>query len=460
MKSIWDRVDSVVDRSRPVAAKGAVTDLTGLIIEGNGPAVGVGTTCSIVQGDKRVLAQVVGFRADRILLMPLEELYGIAPGATIIAHGDGSQLIVSDELLGRVISPLGVPLDGKPGFVAGDAVSIFGSPPSPLARTRISEQFDTGVKSVNSLLAIGRGQRVAIMAGSGVGKSTFLGMIAKHSASDVNVIALVGERGREVREFIEKDLGPEGLSRSVVVVSTSDTSALLRIRAAFVATAIAEHFRDQGKTVTLMLDSITRFCMAQREIGLAVGEPPSAAGYTPSVFALLPKLLERTGPGTGVGSITGFYTVLVEGDDMNEPIADAVRGILDGHIVLSRALAGRGHYPALDILQSVSRVMPDVVDEATMERAYKTRKVLADYREAEDLITIGAYKQGQNPKVDYAVAHIEGVNSFLTQRPHEKYTIPESEALLSAVFADSDQTQLAGPGRGIVGSSGVPLGRL
>jgi len=444
---LWQRAEAIVNRSRPIAARGTVTDLTGLIIEGNGPAVGVGTTCSIVQGDLRVLAQVVGFRENRILLMPLGELYGIAPGATIIAHGDGSNLLVGDELLGRVINPLGEPLDGKPPISDGHEVSIYASPPSPLARKRISAQYDSGIKTVNSLLAIGVGQRVGIMAGSGVGKSTFLGMIAKHARSSVNVIALVGERGREVREFIERDLGPEGLARSVVVVSTSDTSALLRIRAAFVATAIAEYFRDRGETVTLMLDSVTRFCMALREVGLAVGEPPSSNGYTPSVFATLPKLLERAGTTVNEGSITGLYTVLVEGDDMNEPIADAVRGILDGHIVLTRQLASRGHYPAIDVLQSVSRVMPEIVTPEQIELAVRTRQVIADYREAEDLITIGAYKAGQNPKVDYAVNHIEAVNNFLKQRPTEKFTAEETRQILSEIF--SAKVTAASPGKSI-----------
>ena len=275
---------------------------------------------------------------------------------------------------------------------------------------------------------------MAIMAGSGVGKSTFLGMIARHSTSALNVICLVGERGREVREFIERDLGPEGLKRSVVVCATSDKSALLRIRAAFYATAIAEYFRDAGQPVNLMVDSVTRFCMAQREIGLAIGEPPSAAGYTPSVFALLPRLLERAGTCAGAGSITGFYTVLVEGDDMNEPIADAVRGILDGHIVLSRALAGRGHYPAIDVLNSVSRVMPDVVDPKQMKMASLARQVLADYAEVEDLLTIGAYRSGQNPKADFAIQRIDAVNKFLRQPPLEKSQIEESVAVMESIF--------------------------
>jgi flagellum-specific ATP synthase len=417
---IWARADGALKRSNPVAARGVVTDMTGLIIEGSGPAVGVGSTCSILQGEQSINAQVVGFKRDRILLMPFGDPHGIAPGAAIISHGHGQRFLASRALLGRVIDPLGNPLDELPPITDGDEVPLFRSPPSPLARERIRQPFDLGIKVMNSFLTVGMGQRIGIMAGSGVGKSTFLGMIAKHAQNSINVIALVGERGREVREFIERDLGEEGLKRSVLVVATSDSSALLRIRAAFVATAIAEYFRDQGENVSLMLDSVTRFCMAQREIGLAIGEPPSSAGYTPSVFAVLPKLLERAGTCKGVGSITGFYTVLVEGDDMNEPIADAVRGILDGHVILSRKLASRGHYPAVDVLQSVSRVMSDIVDERKRSLALVARRVLADYAEAEDLITIGAYKEGQNPKVDFAVKYFGDLEKFLIQPPEEK----------------------------------------
>ncbi|MCC6220378.1 MAG: FliI/YscN family ATPase [Deltaproteobacteria bacterium] len=441
---MWGRVNFALERSKPIAERGVVTQLTGLIIEGNGPAASIGTTCSIVQDGKRILAQVVGFRKDRILLMPLDDMHGIAPGATILAHGQGSNIVASTQLLGRTINPMGEPLDDGPAFTDGEEVPLFSQPPSPLGRARIERPYNTGMKVINSLLRIGEGQRVAIMAGSGVGKSTFLGMIARHALSSVNVIGLVGERGREVREFIERDLGEEGLRKSIIVVATSDTSALMRIRAAFVATAIAEYFRDRGENVTLMLDSITRFCMAQREIGLAVGEPPSAHGYTPSVFAILPKLLERAGTKVGAGAITGFYTVLVEGDDMNEPITDAVRGILDGHIVLSRDLAGRGHYPAVDVLQSISRLMPELLDEEGMQLAYRARRVLADYREAEDLITIGAYKEGQNPKVDYAVQHIDRLNTFLTQMPTQKFSLEETARLLRAVFAEEQANATVG----------------
>jgi flagellum-specific ATP synthase len=324
--------------------------------------------------------------------------------------------------------------------MVGDLVPLYRQPPNPVTRRRIDECFDVGVKAINSLLTVGAGQRVGIMAGSGVGKSTLLGMIARHSQSDINVIGLVGERGREVREFIERDLGEEGLKRSIVVVATGNESSLLRIRAAFLATAIAEHFRDQGKKVVLMLDSVTRLAMAQREIGLAIGEPPSTRGYTPSVFAMLPRLLERAGTSDGPGSITGLYTVLVEGDDMNEPIADATRGILDGHIVLSRRLAGKGHFPAIELLESVSRVMSDIVPQKVLDVAGEARDILATYREAEDLITIGAYKPGQNKRVDRAVSLIDSLNGFLRQRSSDKVTVAESWELVERI------THAEGPG--------------
>jgi FliI/YscN family ATPase len=328
-------------------------------------------------------------------------------------------------LQGRVIDALGNALDGQPLPVMKESVPLFRDPPNPVTRTRIKSCLDLGVRAMNGLLTVGEGQRVGIMAGSGVGKSTLLGMVAKHSHSDVNVIALVGERGREVREFIERDLGPEGLARSIVVVATGNQSALLRIRAAFVATAIAEYFRDQGKKVMLMVDSITRLAMAQREVGLAVGEPPSTRGYTPSVFSILPRLLERAGTCEGEGSITGLYTVLVEGDDMNEPVADTVRGILDGHVVLSRRLASRGHYPAIDVLQSISRVMSDIVEPQVIKMASEVRDILASYQEVEDLITIGAYKSGQNPRVDRAVQKHEQVLNFLKQSAEKPCSIED-----------------------------------
>lgn len=419
--------------------RGTVSDVTGLIVEGNGPFVPVGSSVTIRSGYEETPAQVVGFRKDTVLLMPYGEIQGISPGATIIANAARSDVLVSDAMLGRVLDPFGNPIEGDPLPITGTLVPLYREPPNPVTRARVHEPFDVGVRTINSMLTIGCGQRVGIMAGSGVGKSTLLGMIAKHSSSDINVITLVGERGREVREFIERDLGPEGLARSIVIVATGNQSALLRIRAAYLGTTIAEHFRDQGKKVVLMMDSVTRFAMAQREIGLAVGEPPSTKGYTPSVFSLLPKLLERAGTSSGAGSITGLYTVLVEGDDMNEPIADATRGILDGHIVLSRRLAGRGHYPAIEILESVSRVMQDIVPEELMPIAAKARDILATYRDAEDLITIGAYKPGQNPAVDYAVQRIDRLTAFLKQKSAEKSMLQESWQQLAEIVAAGTQ---------------------
>lgn len=425
MENLLDRALVAAQQVSTYELRGTVTDMTGLIVEGTGPLIPIGSQVLIKTGPLTIPAQVVGFRSDKILLMPFSEADGIAPGATIVASEGTNRVSVCAGLQGRVIDALGNPLDGQPLPVMEETVPLFRDPPNPVTRTRIQHCLDLGVRAMNGLLTVGEGQRVGIMAGSGVGKSTLLGMVAKHSHSDVNVIALVGERGREVREFIERDLGPEGLARSVVVVATGNQSALLRIRAAFVATAIAEYFRDHGKKVMLMVDSITRLAMAQREVGLAVGEPPSTRGYTPSVFSMLPRLLERAGTCEGEGSITGLYTVLVEGDDMNEPVADAVRGILDGHVVLSRRMAGRGHYPAIDILQSISRVMSDIVDPQILKMASEVREVLASYQEVEDLITIGAYKPGQNPRVDRAVKLHDKVNDFLKQSADRACSLEE-----------------------------------
>lgn len=434
MTSFFEEARAVLTSTRKGELRGTVTDVTGLVIEGSGPFVALGAQVSIHSGKQYMPAQVVGFRKDRILLMPYGEPQGIAPGATIVATGSETDVFVSRDLLGRVIDAMGRPISGGGLSTVGTSVPLYRDPPNPVTRTRISEPFDLGVKTLNSMLTVGKGQRVGIMAGSGVGKSTLLGMIARHSTSDINVIALVGERGREVREFIERDLGPEGLKRSVVVVATGNESALLRIRAAFLATSIAEYFRDEGAQVVLMVDSVTRLAMAQREVGLAIGEPPSTRGYTPSVFSILPKVLERAGTCSGEGSITGIYTVLVEGDDMNEPIADAVRGILDGHIVLSRRLAGKGHFPAIEILESVSRVMPEIVPPEVMKLAAEARDIIATYREAEDLITIGAYKPGQNPKVDRAVSCIDALNDYLKQSSSDKVSLEESWELLRAIL--------------------------
>lgn len=434
MSSIFDQMDDIVRSTSSVELRGAVTEMRGLVVEGTGPFVPMGSHVVIRQGGGDIPAQVVGFKDNRVLLMPFGESHGICRGATIAARQSTTTVPVSEHLLGRVIDALGEPLDDKPLPPMAAAVPLYRDPPNPISRQRIHECFDVGVRSMNGMLTVGTGQRLAIMAGSGVGKSTLLGMIAKHSQSDVNVIGLIGERGREVREFIERDLGPEGLARSVVVVATGNQSALLRIRAAFLATAIAEYFRDAGKKVVLMMDSVTRLAMAQREIGLAVGEPPSTRGYTPSVFSLLPKLLERAGTCSGAGSITGLYTVLVEGDDMNEPVADTVRGILDGHVVLSRKLAGRGHYPAIDVLQSVSRVMSDIAPPQAVQIATMMRDIIASYQDAEDLITIGAYKPGQNQRVDRAVQKIDKVNAFLRQSSDEKMGIRESWQLMAEIL--------------------------
>lgn len=425
METLLERALVAASQVSTYELRGTVTEMTGLIIEGTGPLVPVGSQVEIRSGSHIIPAQVVGFRSDRILLMPFSEVEGIAPGSTITACEGTNRVSVCAGLQGRVIDALGNALDGQPLPLMNESVPLFRDPPNPVTRTRIQHCLDLGVRAMNGLLTVGEGQRVGIMAGSGVGKSTLLGMVAKHSHSDVNVIALVGERGREVREFIERDLGPEGLARSVVIVATGNQSALLRIRAAFVATAIAEYFRDQGKKVMLMVDSITRLAMAQREVGLAVGEPPSTRGYTPSVFSVLPRLLERAGTCEGEGSITGLYTVLVEGDDMNEPVADAVRGILDGHVVLSRRLAGRGHYPAIDVLQSISRVMSDIVEPEVLKMATEVRDILASYQEVEDLITIGAYKAGQNPRVDRAVQKHDKVLGFLKQSADRPCSLEE-----------------------------------
>ncbi len=417
-----------------VERRGTVVKVTGILAESRGPHVAVGTPVNIIGHEGSIPCQVVGFREDRILLMAFEELRGVAPGAEVIAAEDTNGVGVTEGLLGRIVDGMGNPIDGRPLPSFDENVPLFREAPSPIYRRRINAPLEVGVKAIDTFLTIGIGQRVAIMAGSGVGKSTLLGMIARNAASDINIIALVGERGREVREFIEKDLGEEGLARSIVVVATSDKSALLRLRAAFLATAYAEYFRSLGKNVVLMMDSVTRLAMAQREIGLSVGEPPSTKGYTPSVFSLLPKILERAGLDNGEGSITGLYTVLVEGDDLNEPVSDAVRGILDGHIVLDRALAARNHYPAIEILQSVSRVMPDITTEAERKCATIGRDVLATYRKAEDLISIGAYQPGTDPQIDFASARINELNRFVRQTPEERVARRDSLLELASVL--------------------------
>ncbi len=381
-----------------------------------------------------IKAEVVGFRQNHVLLMPLGLMEGIKPGSEVVATRQTQQVVVGNELLGRMLDGLGRPMDGGASLDTARTYPINAVPPNAVTRPRVTQILQTGVRALDGCLTVGMGQRMGIFAGSGVGKSTLLGMIARNTNADVNVIALVGERGREVRDFVEDSLGVEGVGRSVVVVATSDQPALIRIKAALTATAIAEYFRDKGANVMLMMDSVTRLAQAQREVGLAIGEPPATRGYTPSVFALLPRLLERAGTASdGQGSITGLYTVLVDGDDMNEPVADAVRGILDGHIVLTRELAHRGHYPAIDILQSISRVMPQLVYPEQADSANTLREILATYRNAEDLINIGAYVEGSNPKIDRARTKIDAVNNFLRQKSSDAPAYNDSLQLMMAL---------------------------
>ena len=425
----------------PLKVSGKVIQIVGLVVEGYCPAATVGTLCQLIPlgGGEPVPAEVVGFRDSRALLMPLGELRGLGPGSLIQVVRDSASIPVGEHLLGRVIDALGQPLDEQPLNNCEEECPLYALPASPMARKPIVEPLDLGVRAINGLLTCGLGQRMGIMAGSGVGKSVLLGMMAKHTQADVNVIALIGERGREVREFIERDLGPEGLARSVVITATSDQSPLLRMRGAFVATTIAEYFCNQGKNVLLLMDSVTRFAMAMREVGLAIGEPPTTKGYTPSVFATLPKLLERAGSFKGKGSITGLYTVLVEGDDMNEPIADAVRSILDGHIVLSRDPAARNHYPSIDILRSASRVMRDIVSAEHSQLAGRVREILATYKEAEDLINIGAYVEGSNGKIDYAISQIEAIIDFLRQGMNDAVDLDSTIEELTNLLQDRRQ---------------------
>lgn len=432
----FKRYHSILNRSDPVKVNGKVKQVVGLVVEAYGPDSSVGGLCEIYPdgGSCPVEAEVVGFRDNSLLLMPLGETRGIAPGNKIIAKGDSAALKVGNGLLGRVIDGLGEPIDGKGPIIKEEEYSIYSFPINPLHRKRIAKPLNLGIRAINGLLTCGKGQRLAILSGTGVGKSVTMGMIARNTSADVSVIALIGERGREVNEFIDKNLGEEGLKKSVVVVATSDQPPLIRMRGAFIATTIAEYFRDREKDVVLMMDSITRFAMAQREVGLSIGEPPTTRGFTPSVFAILPKLLERAGTSSGDGSITGLYAVLVEGDDINEPISDAVRAILDGHIVLSRDLAAMNHYPAIDVLNSISRVMIDIVPPEHMELANSLTEVLAIYKEAEDLINIGAYVKGSNSKIDYAIKMIGPINDFLRQGIYEKSNYDESAERLKALF--------------------------
>jgi flagellum-specific ATP synthase len=438
-KPKFSKVKSVLDSAPGFRLYGRVEQIIGLVIESNGPIARIGDLCHVESVDPKgvramIPVEVVGFRGSRTLLMPLGELEGVRAGDYVHSTGACLSVPVGDALLGRVLDGLGRPMDGLPAPKCDVRYPVQAMPPNALDRQMISKPLATGVRAIDGMLTLGEGQRMGIFAGSGVGKSTLLGMIARNCEAEINVICLVGERGREVREFIENDLGEEGLKRSVIICATGEMPALIRIKAALAATAIAEGFRDQGKSVLLMMDSVTRFAMAQREIGLAIGEPPSTKGYTPSVFALLPRLMERAGMGPR-GAITALYTVLVDGDDTNEPIADATRGILDGHIVLNRALTSRGHYPPIDVLGSLSRTMPFVVEESQMKAAIKTRELMAAYKDVEDLVSIGAYKRGARPISDLAIDKIDDINGFLKQDKSEHASFEVASSGLSAIIA-------------------------
>lgn len=425
-----------VTRSRPVVAQGKVADVVGLVLEGRGLDLPVGAVCDVTpeRDGRRVPVEVVGFRGDKTLMMPYGQAVGVRPGSLVTPRAGVAAVKVGPALLGRVIDGLGRPIDGRGPLAYQTEYPLYADPINPLHRPRITEPLDVGVRAINGLLTLGKGQRIGIFSGSGVGKSTMMGMIARHTAAEVSVIGLVGERGREVKEFLERDLGDEGLARSVVVVATSDEPSLVRMRGAYLATAVAEYFRDQGADVVLMMDSITRYAMSSREVGLSVGEPPTTKGYTPSLFAQLPRLLERAGTKEGAGTITGIYTVLVEGDDMSEPVADAMRSILDGHIVLSRALADRGHYPSIEILGSISRLMPEVNPKDHQGLIRRFVRILATYRDAEDLINIGAYNRGSNQLIDEAIGLINAMNDYLTQPVDEAVALAASQAQLAALF--------------------------
>ncbi|MBV8808610.1 MAG: type III secretion system ATPase SctN [Acidobacteriaceae bacterium] len=428
---------SKIDQAAPVSSKGQVREAIGLLVRAIVPEARVGELCLIhnSRSPEAVKAEVVGFQGGDVLLMPLGELADIGPESEVAPTGRSLTIRVGEGLLGRVLNGLGEPMDAakKAALNCFEEYPVYRRPPDPLERNRITKPISIGVRAIDSLLTCGEGQRVGLFAAAGVGKSTLLGMIARNTEADVNVIILVGERGREVRDFLEESLGEEGLKRSVVVCATSNEPSLVRLKCAYVGTAIAEYFRGCGKRVLLMMDSVTRFARAQREVGLASGEPPARAGYTPSVFAELAKLLERTG-NSGKGSITAFYTVLVAGDDMNEPVADEVRSILDGHIILSRELAAQGHFPAIDVLESVSRVMPAITDDAQRRAAAKMREVLATYAKQKDLILLGAYRQGSDPKVDFAISKIEAANSFLQQSAGDRLSGAEAVEQLKSIF--------------------------
>jgi len=432
------RFSQAISRSDTKKHMGRVDKVIGMTIESTGPEAKIGDVCNIYPSyraaGKGIQAEVVGFREEKVLLMPYEDLSGIGPGSIVESTGEVLKIPVGDQLIGRVLDGLGRPMDEIEGLKDMEHCPVHNIPSNPLKRPMIDTKISVGVKAIDGLLTLGKGQRMGIFSGSGVGKSTLLGMVARNIEADINVIGLVGERGREVREFIERDLKEEGMAKSILVVATSDQSSMSRLKCAMVATTIAEYYKDRGKDVLLMMDSLTRFAMAQREVGLAIGEPPVARGYTPSIYTLMPKLLERSGNFEN-GSITGIYTVLVEGDDVNEPISDTVRGIIDGHIVLSRAIAMRNHYPAIDVLASISRLMTEVVSPEHMKLAGELRKILSIYNQNFDLISIGAYKHGTNAEIDDAIRKIERVNGFLTQGINDRFDYDTALSLMKEVFA-------------------------
>lgn len=430
---------NLLDQVDPLAVSGRVAQAVGLVIEGYGPMKTIGELCRITreEGVDEIPAEVVGFRGDRVLLMPLGDMRGIGPGSRIAMTGEVANLPVGPGLLGRVLDGLGNPIDGKGPVRTEERYPLHADPPNPLQRARIRYPLDLGIRAINGFLTCGQGQKMGIFSGSGVGKSVLLGMISRFTKADVNVIALIGERGREVKEFLERDLGPAALQRSVVVVATSDQAPLIRLRAGLVATTIAEYFRDTGKQVLLLMDSLTRLAYCQREVGLAIGEPPTTKGYTPSVFAMLPKILERVGTGPGTGTITGLYTVLVDGDDLSDPIADSVRSILDGHIVLSRTLAAHNHFPAIDLLQSTSRVMRDIVGKDHAAAAGQILELIARYRQSEDLVLLGAYKPGVNQTLDRAVRAQDAINVYLRQDIDQPASFASSVQSLTALASQT-----------------------
>jgi flagellum-specific ATP synthase len=442
IEAVFDAMNERLGEIELVPVNGKVVEVIGIVIESKGPDIQIGDLCEVRmrnRGEPPLSCEVVGFRGDRVLLMPLGEVRRIGPGSDVFSMGKSLGVRVGSDLLGRVLGGLGEPLDDKGPLVGSTEYPLHADPPHPLKRRSIDIPLSVGIRAMDGLLTLGQGQRVGIFSGSGVGKSTLLGMMARNTEADVNVIALVGERGREVQEFLRRDLTEEGMKRSVVIVATSDQPPLVRLKAAMTATAVAEYFRDQDANVLLMMDSITRVAMAQRDVGLAIGEPPATRGYTPSIFAFLPRLLERAGAGER-GSITGVYSVLVEGDDMNEPISDAVRGILDGHVTLSRDLATRNHYPAIDVLSSISRIMNNIVSAEHLAAASGLRELLALYREAEELLNLGAYKHGSNPRLDFAIAHKGEIDAFLKQPVTEYSSFEETLERLLSIPLWEDET--------------------